>query len=100
MEDREAVNRVQDIKLNPTFLAAAFIGLEGWRRVEEALKEKFGDDYDGAKAGEKALNLGPVPLDMLKSLLITGDPDEPPAQDDATPDEENKSKNVFIFKTL
>jgi hypothetical protein len=99
MEDREADNRVQIIKLNPTLLAAAFIGLDGWRSVEKALKEKFEDDYDGAKAAEKALNMGPVPLNLLRSLLIKGDPDEPPPQN-AAQEKEKTKKTVFIFQTL
>jgi hypothetical protein len=93
----EARVRVLRARLEPTALAAPYLGYQGWLAAREVAREKLKKGFSAKGFHERALDLGPVPMDKLAELIASDDPDaEPDYVGVAEPTPEGE-KTTFSF---
>jgi uncharacterized protein (DUF885 family) len=83
MTEAEAESALEAVRLAPTELSAAFIGLDRWQRLRADAKAKLGGAFKVKEFHEKALGFGPVPLSSLELLVFAESLEEaPPAAEE------------------
>jgi uncharacterized protein (DUF885 family) len=71
-EKSEAEQKMKRARLDVTQLCSYFVGLEEWRGIREAVKQKEGKAFDQRAFLDRALSYGGVALPSLRQLMLGG----------------------------
>lgn len=73
-EREEAVKKLQRAKLSSCQLPTYFVGWQGWLALRAGVQEREGAAFKLASFHERALKEGPLPLPLLRSIVLPPPP--------------------------
>ena len=69
-ERAEAELKLVRAKLSSTQLPTYFVGWVEWRSLRDAVKSAEGTEFDLKRFHDRALSYGPIPMNLLRSVLL------------------------------
>jgi uncharacterized protein (DUF885 family) len=71
----EADGKLQRAKLSSTQLPTYYVGYREWMRLRQDYQKARGNDFDMLKYHDMVLDLGPLPIDAVRQIVL---PDKKP----------------------